>query len=104
MIDSLRKQSFEIISILENYSGITDIEVLEKCVQHKAVLLTEDNDFGEWIFSHHKDNNGVIFLRYQHQQLDKLISTLLFILKEYNIKLYNHFTVLTTNKIRMRKI
>ena len=104
IIKKLRTNGFFVISIMEKYSGISDVEVLAKCVENKALLLTEDSDFGEWIFSHHKQNKGVIFLRYKFDQLDRIIEQLIFVLNKYNIKLNSNFTVLTAQKIRMRSI
>ena len=52
IIKNLRNKGFNVISILENYRGTPDKEVLNLAMNKEALLLTEDKDFGEWIFAH----------------------------------------------------
>ncbi len=47
IVNKLRNENYNIISILEEYCSIPDKEVLKLAQQYKAVLLTEDSDFGE---------------------------------------------------------
>jgi predicted nuclease of predicted toxin-antitoxin system len=61
IVNKLRKENYNIISILEEYRSIPDKEVLKLAQKHEAILLTEDSDFGEWVFSHKKRGFGVIF-------------------------------------------
>ncbi len=60
IIRFLKKQHFKIISIEKEYRGMSDFEVLQLSKKHKAILLTEDSDFGEWIFSFKEQSLGVI--------------------------------------------
>lgn len=64
IIQNLRENHFEPISIFETSRGITDLEVIEIAEKNEALILTEDKDFGEWVFSHHKPTTGVILLRF----------------------------------------
>ncbi len=68
IIKALREASFSVISISENSKGIKDEEVIKKAIQNNYLLLTEDKDFGEWVFAHHVNNLSVIFLRYPFQE------------------------------------
>jgi predicted nuclease of predicted toxin-antitoxin system len=104
IIKDLRANNYNVHSIFEESRGITDLQVLQKSVDLNALLITEDSDFGEWIFSFHKSNNGVIFLRYRFDQLEELIKKLILVLDKYNQELYNKFTVITPKKIRVRSI
>lgn len=104
IIKDLRANNYNVYSIFEESRGITDLQVLQKSVDLNSLLITEDSDFGEWIFSFHKSNNGVIFLRYRFDQLQELINKLLLVLTKHNKKLYNKFTVITPKKIRVRSI
>ena len=52
MVRDLISKGFEVISVLKDYQGIQDKEVLELAKRHDALLLTEDSDFGEWVFTH----------------------------------------------------
>ena len=52
IIKELRKKGFNVISVLDNYKGISDKEVLGQANKENSLLLTEDSDFGEWVFVH----------------------------------------------------
>jgi len=102
--NKLRNENYNIISILEKYRSIPDKEVLKLAQKYEAVLLTEDSDFGEWVFSHKKKGFGVIFLRYKHRDIEKIMNSLLLVLNKYKDTLFNKFAVIKTTKIRMREI
>ena len=57
----LREAGFETISVLKDYQGISDKKVLSLARQFNAILITEDSDFGEWVFAHKEKATGVIF-------------------------------------------
>jgi len=52
IIQNLREEGFDVISVLQDYRGIKDKEILNLAKQLNAIIITEDSDFGEWIFSH----------------------------------------------------
>ncbi|OQA20076.1 MAG: hypothetical protein BWY64_00440 [bacterium ADurb.Bin363] len=104
IIKRLKQAGFDVISIAEEYRSISDKEILEISLQFNAVLLTEDSDFGEWIFSHRKKAVSVIFLRYNKTDINSIIDTLISVLKKYEASLINKFIVITTKKIRIRDI
>ncbi|GGB18741.1 DUF5615 family PIN-like protein [Puia dinghuensis] len=60
---SLRGEGFEVTSIYEAARGISDEQVIEMAVKYDFILLTEDKDFGEWVFAHHAKGLSVHFLR-----------------------------------------
>ena len=104
IIQKLQDKKYYIISVFESFRGITDREVLKLAEKEQAIILTEDKDFGEWIYSHHIKSTGVILLRYQFSDSDKIITALCAILEKYSFKLYAKFTVISKNKIRIRNI
>ncbi len=102
IIQNLREEGFDVISVLQDYRGIKDKEILNLAKQLNAIIITEDSDFGEWIFSHKEKTTGVIFLRYSPQRVNDISSALIRILKKYASELYSKFTVVTVNKVRIR--
>ena len=50
---------YRLVKKLRTEGFIKDKEVLELAKKHNAVLLTEDSDFGEWVFSHKEKSVGV---------------------------------------------
>ena len=50
LIDELLKAEFDVISIRNEHPGISDNQVIQLAISQKAVLITEDKDFGELVF------------------------------------------------------
>ncbi|MFH1452612.1 MAG: DUF5615 family PIN-like protein [Armatimonadota bacterium] len=104
IIKILRNNNFNVVSVSENYKGYTDRQVLNLAVKNKAVLLTEDSDFGEWVFAHKKKHTGVIFLRYQFGEFEHIAFSLIDLLRKFKNRLAGKFVVIAKNKIRVRDI
>ena len=104
IVQYLIDKNIIVLSISEKWSGISDKEVLEIAIKENAILLTEDSDFGEWIFAHKEKCSGVIYIRYKNNELPDIMSSINKILTEYKEKLYGKFIVITKNKIRIRDI
>lgn len=104
IVKELQNSGFEVISISQNFKGISDIQVLELTKKFNAILITEDSDFGEWIFAHKESMVGVVFLRYHYKELEKILLLLIQTLKKYDKELYHKFVVITPKKVRIRKI
>lgn len=104
IVKELISKNFEVVSVLKNYQGISDKKVLELAREHHALLLTEDSDFGEWVFAHKEKNVGVIFLRYKSSEFKNISDSLIKVLNEHGTSLYSKFVVITPKKLRMREI
>lgn len=59
----MRRNGFEVFSIQENNSGISDTEALQLANNQKALFITEDADFGHLINVENLDHCGVLFIR-----------------------------------------
>lgn len=97
----LRDFGFSVYSIGEEKSGISDQEVLEVVREKRAVLITEDSDFGEWVFAHHVKGINVVYLRYPPPEEQTVFNSLLEILKKLSMDEV-FFAVITPKKIRKR--
>lgn len=53
IIQTLRDTGFEVMSVSESAKSIKDDQVIQLALQHDYLRLTEDKDFGEWVFAHH---------------------------------------------------
>jgi len=104
IIKSLREQGIDALSIRENYTGITDAEVIEIAKDNDRVILTEDKDFGEWVFARKEINISVILLRYFYKERYSILNILLTYLKDNINELSGKFVTLTPHKIRVRRI
>jgi len=104
IVKRLRQENFEVISVLEECRSIPDKKVLEMAKEHHAILLTEDKDFGEWVFSYQERDVGIILLRYRPDDIERIFISLVLILNKYGDTLSNKFAVLKVKKIRIREI
>ncbi len=104
IIEAIRNIPIDTISVKESYRGISDEDVLFLSKELEKIILTEDKDFGEWVFAHKIKGVSVIFLRYHFLETEKIIEILLDVLKNKREKLFNKFTTITIDKIRARNI
>ena len=104
IILSLKKENFNVVSIKDDYRGIKDIDIIGLAAERNLLILTVDSDFGEWVFSHKIKSTGILYLRYEQSQKNEIIIALITVLKKYSISLYQKFTAITPNKIRIRDI
>ena len=103
VISKLRKEGFEVVSVFEQYRGFKDEQVIAMALQLNYSILTEDKDFGEWVFAHHVKNLSVIFLHYSYPEMEIIANTLSQFLKT-NLLVHPVFITLTPQKIRIRQL
>lgn len=103
IIKTLREAGFTVVSVSELSKGIKDDAVIRWAVENNYLLLTEDKDFGEWVFAHHVADLSVLFLRYSFEEFEKIATTLRFFLQS---EVLNHpvFITITPKKIRIRQL
>jgi len=90
--------------VSESNSGISDEQVIGLAREQKRIILTEDKDSGEWVFAHNVQDVGVIFLRYNYTNTEGIIDLLLKLLNEKIDELFNKFTTINIDKIRIRNL
>lgn len=103
IITTLRDAGFEVVSVREVASGIEDEKVIQMALENNWLLLTQDKDFGEWVFAHHTEGLTVLFLRYSFGEFQSIAQTLVRLLNSPQME-RPFFATITTNKIRMRKL
>ena len=99
-----KSKGYEIYSIKENSPGVSDIEVLEIARIHKALLITEDKDFGELIFSYGIQGVSVLLMRYDQPQYELIEEHVMQCLEDYFEAPQTCFITVSRNKIRTRRI
>jgi len=104
IIKALRNNHFEVYSIFESKRGLKDEDIIQIAKKLQYIILTEDKDFGEWVFAHNEKDIGVILLRYHFAETDQIIKIILGLLIKKTEILLNKFTTVTKNKIRIREI
>ncbi len=103
IIQRLRKAGYEVLSVSETSKGIKDEEVIKLALEKNYLLLTEDKDFGEFVFAFHVKDLSVLFLRYSYEEFKEIGEVLVFLLTNHNLQ-RPFFATITTKKIRVRQI
>jgi hypothetical protein len=66
--------------------------------------LTEDTDFGEWVYAHNEREISVILLRYSFNETSEISKTLTDLLVKKGPTLFGRFYVVSLNKIRIKSL
>ena len=107
IIDDIANSEFDIESIVNINPGITDEEVLGLARTSNKILITEDKDFGEWVFAHKMTDVTIIFLRYDKADLNTIFRSVLSVLrkiKAHSKPTEKEFITINKNKVRFRKL
>lgn len=99
----LRQKGFKVTSVWEDYSGISDIEVIDIANKKELIILTFDKDHGEIIFKLGRENPpAVVFFRFKGETPEAAGMTLLTIIQNEAFELKKKFTVVERENIRQR--
>ncbi|MEZ4775677.1 MAG: DUF5615 family PIN-like protein [Bacteroidia bacterium] len=104
MVALLRQKGFTVLDIKELSPGIDDIEVLKMANQENAILITEDKDFGELVYRLKMVNHGVMLIRlsgWESSQKGKYVAE---VIDRHKEQFWDSFSVISTDKIRIRKM
>lgn len=104
IIRGVRAASYDVLSVAESASGVSDEEVIQLASTERRLLITEDKDFGQLVFAAAKESSGIILIRYPALSRSGLVNTMLQLFAERGEKLYNKFVVLEPGKIRMGQL
>ncbi len=104
IVTALVEDGFDLYAIVHECPGITDSEVLVCAAMRNSLLLTEDSDFGEWVFAHGQKSASILYLRYGQSDLREIIRAVRMVLHNMNNEQVRRFTVITPKKIRTRDI
>jgi hypothetical protein len=64
VIRALREAGHDVLAIAETAKGAADEDVLERALEGKRVLLTEDHDFGELVYARGRSSAGIVLVRF----------------------------------------
>ena len=94
----------DVVSICDNFPGISDDEVLKLARSEDRVLITGDKDFGEMIFKNNQDHYGVLLLRLLDQRSTNKIRVLRSVVNDYKDELVGNFVVVSEQSVRIIRI
>jgi predicted nuclease of predicted toxin-antitoxin system len=104
IINNLRKQGINVLSICEDFSGIKDTEVLNIALDRQCLLITEDKDFGELTYRLKLRHFGILLLRLSDVPRKERIQFASEIIEQYFDKMKDNFSVLTKKGLRIKTV
>lgn len=104
LIKKLQRSGLNVFSILENQPGITDEEVLSIANSHKAIILTEDKDFGELTYKRKIQNYGIILIRLSNMTRNERNELVVNMIISNFKRMQNHFVVFSNQGLRIKSL
>jgi predicted nuclease of predicted toxin-antitoxin system len=103
IVDRLRSDGHEVLSIADLDPGIDDDAVLLKSRESNSVLVTADKDFGELIFRQHLLHSGVMLIRLSGLKPEWKAELVALAFAKHADELSQGFAVLSRRALRLRK-
>src|SRR5205809_3330318 len=92
VVRTLRKAGHDVVAIAEVARGATDEQVLERALNEKRVLITEDRDFGELVYARGRSSAGVILVRFDSRARQAKPATVVEAVTKLGSRLRDAFT------------
>jgi len=104
VVRALRGAGLDVVAIAEVLPRATDAQVIDLAVREQRVLVTEDRDFGRFVYAHGLRTVGVIYIRYTARARNKLPGDVLEAVDRLGEKLRDRFVVLQPGRVRISGI
>ncbi len=103
VVERLRQDGHNIRYTIQG-QGIVDMVVLDMAYEQKALLITDDKDFGELVIRNKQQAFGVLLVRLPGLASDQKADIVANVVREHGDRLMHEFTVLTAKNIRSRPL
>ena len=103
IVDKLRHNGYNVLYIAEFAPSIDDETVLYQANQNRALLLTEDKDFGELVFRQGQIHMGVVLIRLAGLSPDAKAKSILTVLANHGNEMLKAFSVISPGRVRIRQ-
>lgn len=102
IIERLRNEGHDVVSIRETMSGAPDTQVLAEAQATRRILLTEDKDFGEMVYRQGAAHHGVVLVRLGDMLRGVRASLVAEAFRKHAAELAGAFTVISRAGVRIR--
>ena len=100
--DYLRSLGHDVLAVAEQMPQADDSDILDRAASEGRILITNDKDFGELVYSSGRVHRGVILLRLHDESSSNRVRMVKVILERYADRLADRFIVATEGGIRIR--
>jgi len=103
IVRALKSAGYDVAAVSELLPSAPDREVLRFAFAQDRILITEDSDFGEWVFAHKQSMKGVLFIRFPGNARSRLGETVLSLIEDHSRDIVGNFIVLEPGRARIRR-
>ena len=104
LIKALRDDEYSVQWVQESHVGMADENIIALARENQQILITEDKDFGEWVFAHRVPALTIVFLRYAKADYEQILNFLRSVLVSLQSVDKTEFITINKNKVRRRQI
>jgi predicted nuclease of predicted toxin-antitoxin system len=101
VVRALRSSGHDVVAVSDIAPRAEDSDVINLAVREGRILLTEDKDFGQLVYSHGLESIGVIFLRFPSHARKQIARDLTKMVKKEGDELIGAFVVVQPGRIRV---
>jgi len=101
VIRALLEAGHDVATIAQAAKGAADEQVLERALNEKRVLITEDRDFGELVYARGRSSAGIILVRFHSSARRAKPATVVEAVAKLGSRLQNAFTVVQPGRVRI---
>ena len=99
----LQDRDHEVFSVFDEARGVDDDTIIQKALEERWILITDDKDFGDKIYRDGRLHCGVILLRLEDERPSSKIRVLSQLLERYSNRVPESFIVVTEKQVRFAK-
>lgn len=100
-VRALRAAGHDIVAVAEVSPRADDERVMQLAVRERRMLLTEDKDFGQLVFSNRQATGGVILFRFPAKARARLAHDVLDLVTMQGTRLRGSFIVMQPGRVRI---
>ena len=104
VVRALRGEGFDVLSISETHSGVSDEFVLTLALHEDRIVLTEDKDFGQLAYARTETGSAVILLRFRAGARAAMSRAVVNLVKSSARKLAGRFVVVEPGRVRFSEL
>jgi predicted nuclease of predicted toxin-antitoxin system len=104
VVRALRAAGFDVVAVADIGPRLTDRAVAELAIREHRVVLTEDKDFGQLVYSSQRPGPGVILIRFPARARKTLPDAVLDLVRKGEQHIAGGFAVVQPGRIRVRRL
>lgn len=104
VVNFLRTQSYDVVSVSEEMAQADDFEILQRAVNEQRIVVTNDKDFGDMVYRDRLKHAGILLLRLSDDRTEIKLRVVAAVLNQRANQLENRFVVATEQNVRIRSM